>query len=553
MQEPTNHPEALANLHKHLTHRAKRLATLERYVEGSQYEGLPDWFSGDCPLWERAPCIVDLVVKNAITSNGDLLLGEGRFPAFRFEGLSGDEANSAEKAIEQIIKQARLKAASRETFEAGQGCGSACVIFGVRSKRFFIDTVRAGWCTPTLDAEGAVVALEIQYPYLAVEPAKDGDSPGKWVCKVFRRTIDKTHDIQFHPVKVNPDGTLPAFTVDVEVAHGFSFCPVIWFPHLQGCAITNDFDGRAIHERLTDEIRGHDFALSQRHRAALYAGDPQWTEIGVEPGYNPTSPGRQAEMRASLTGRPGEAATGSWVSEKPSHGGKARKKSPGDVWQYGGKNPEVQVKLHTLPGDALQALDAHAKDLRTKLTEGLGVVFLDMESMPNESRISGRAFEALKARQLARVDYYRSDFGDKFLLPALGMLIRIAIETGMKFEGLDIIKSQITAAAEAWSWHAPPIDLVWGPYSLPAGEEEELLMRGAKEALEAGFATKRVIVEKLRHVLGIKDVDAYMAELEAEQAEVQEQQLQTVAAEAKAVAAANPKPAPAAKPKAKAK
>lgn len=548
MKELPGYSEALALLQQHLTARAKRLSTLERFVEGSQYEGLPDWFSGDCPLWERAPCIVDLVVKNAITSNGDLLLGEGRFPAFRFNGLTGDEANEAEKGIDQIIKQARLKAASRETFEAGQGCGSACGIFGKRSGRLFIDTVRAGWCTPTLDAEGATQELEIQYPYLAIEKGKEGEH---WVCKVFRRTIDKTRDITYKPVTVKPDGTLPPFQVDLELAHGFSFCPVIWFPHLQGCAITNDFDGRAIHERLTDEIRGHDFALSQRHRAALYAGDPQWTEIGVDPGYNPSSAGRRPEMRASLNGRPGEAATGSWVSDKPSHGGKARKKSPGDVWQYGGKNPEVKVELHTLPGDALIALDNHAKDLRTKLTEGLGVVFLDMESMPNESRISGRAFEALKARQLARVDYYRSDFGDKFLLPAIGMLIRIAVETGMKFDGLEKIKAQIAAAGESWSWHAPPLDLVWGPYSLPAGEEEELLMRGAKEALDAGFATKRIIVEKLRHVLGIKDVDAYMAELETEQAEKQEQQLEVVAEEAKAVAAAKPKPAPAAKPKAK--
>lgn len=537
MNHLPGYKEAVKVFQKNQSARAKALDVLDRYVQGTQYDGLPDWFSEKKPLWERAPCIVYPIVKSAIDSNGDLLLGEGRFPSARVDGLAGTEAESFEKALNRIIQQSRFKAAAREVFASGQGCGSACAIFGIRGGRLFIDTVKAGWCTPTLDSEGAVLRLEIRYPYLHIEKGADGE---RVVCKLYRRVIDAAQDVTFLPAEAKPDGTEPSWKVDVAVPHGLGFCPVVWFPHMRGCQVVSDFDGRAIHEHLTDEIRAHDFTLSQRHRAALYAGDPQWTEIGVEPGYNPTQTVRKAEVPASFTGRPGEAPHAAYVSEAPGTG-RARKKSPGGVWQYPGKNPEVKVELHTLPGDALQALDNHARDLRAKIAESLGVVFVDAESLPNESRLSGRALESFKARQLDRVDYYRSDFGDRFLLPALGMLLRIALKVRLRVEGLDVVAKQITPE---WSWHAPPIDFVWGDYFRPSGEEEELMIRAAVQAKEGGFATTRIIVEKLRSVLGVRDVDAYMVELKKEQAEAQKRDEAMLAAEAKAKAAAKPAPSP---------
>lgn len=542
--EPLGLREAQKILDKNLSVRAKALTSLEKYVDGTQYDGLPDWFSDKKPLWERAPCIVYPIVRAAIDSNSDLLLGEGRFPTAKVDGLEGDDVELFETAAAKAAQQSRLKAAAREIFGSGQGCGSACAIFGVRGGRLFISTLRASWCEPVLTADGAVVSVEVRYPYLALEKTADGE---KYVCRIYRRTIDATSDVQYKPALAKSDGSEPTWTKDetLSVDHKLGFCPVVWFPHLKGCEAINDFDGRAIHEHLTDEIRAHDFALSQRHRAALYAGDPQWTEIGVEAGFNPTgSNARKAEVPASVMGRPGEGSVGAYVSE-PVSTGRVRKKSPGSVWQYPGKNPEVKVQLHTLPGDALTAIDNHARDLRSKLAEALGVVFLDLEALPNESRLSGRALESAKARQLDRVNYYRSDFGDKFLLPAFGMLLRIALKTGLKIEGLDTVKKAEAAAGTSWSWHAPPIELVWGAYFQPSGEEEELMFRGAAEIKAAGVATTRVLVEKLRGVLGIKDVDAYMKTLEEEQAAQAQRDQEAMKAEVAAKAAAAPKtPAP---------
>jgi hypothetical protein len=507
--------EAYKALEANLSPRARHLTELERYVDGTQYAGLPDWFSDEKPLWERAPCIVYPAVANAISSNKDLLLGDGRFPTFDVESLEGEQAEKLERAISRVVKQSRFRAAAREVFGSGQGCGSAVGIFGLRGGRLFVDTTRAKWCEAELDVEGAVVSLEIKYPYIAVEKA---GGVTKAVARIYRRVLDATSDTTFMPAEARLDGVEPKeWIVDAKktVRHGLGYCPVVWYPHMRTCAIVGDIDGQAIHENLTDEVRAHDFSLSQRHRAALYTGDPQWTEVGVAPGYSPTNVGRRPEVPASLTGKVGEASHASYVSGH--RRGKARRKGPGVVWQYEAK--DVQVKLHTLPADALKAVSDHAADLRVKLAESLGVVFLDPETMPTLTNLSGRTLEALKARQLDRCDNYRSDFGDRFILPAVGMLLRIARDKKLAIDGLEVLDAVIAKAGEQWSWHSPPVELSWPRYFRLDADEEAKTVDLVNKAHDGGLLTVRKGVEKLRGVFDVKDVDAYLAELEAEKAE----------------------------------
>lgn len=511
--------EAQRAYEANLSLRAKHIIDLERYVECKQYDGLPDWFSDEKPLWERAPCIVYPAVENAIKSNADLVLGEGRFPLASAEGLeSATDAETFEALVKKVIKVSRLRSVAREVFGSGQGASSACAIFGVRGGRLFIETARAWWCEVERDAEGATRRLVIQYPYVATE--KVGGTL-KAVARLYRRVIDDKTDVTYKPADARVDGIEPKWEVDEKVEHNLGFCPVVWYAHMKGCSVVGDIDGRAIHENLSDEIRAHDFALSQRHRAALQAGDPQWTEIGVEPGYNPSGKSvRKPDVPASLHGKPGEPVTGGYVSRGAR--GKARKKSPGTIWQY--ENPDTKVQLHCLPGDALEALENHASDLRIKLAESLGVVFLDPETLPTATTLSGRALEALKSRQLDRCDNYRDDFGDHFLLPAIGMLLRIAVVKKLAIKGVEVIAKIIKAAGDQWSWYAPPLELTWGRYFRLDPEEEGKMVETAIKAKDGGVATTRAAVEKLRDVFGVKDVDAYLKELEAEKAEAMKRQ-----------------------------
>lgn len=506
--------EAVKAMEANTSSRARYLLDLERFVEGTQYAGLPDWFSDQRPLWERAPCIVDPIVKSAIASNTDLLLGEGRFPLFTTEDADGDDAEEIEYVLARLAKQARLRLASCETFASAQGACSAAAIFGIRAGRLFIDTVRARWCNVELDDEGAVLRAEIRYPYLTELTDRHGQRIVK--AMLFRRVIDAETDTTYLPAEARPDGIEPAWSEKgaTKSAHGFGFCPVVWYAHMRGCEIVGNIDGNAIHAQITDELRAHDFALSQKHRAALYVGDPQWTEIGVDPGYDPSSSARKPDVPTTLHG--GKPSTDNPIRggfhSKP-RGSRARKKSPGTVWQY---PKDVEVELHSLPGDALDALDKHARDLRVKVAQALGVVFLDPETLPASTSLSGRALEALKARQLDRCDNYRLDFGDRFLLPAMGMLLRIAIVKRMPVVDLDKVEAFIIKQGERWSWHSPPFALAWGRYFRLDADDESKQVELAVKALDGGIATTRAAVEKIRGVFDIKDVDAYVTDLLAE-------------------------------------
>jgi hypothetical protein len=311
-----------------------------------------------------------------------------------------------------------------------------------------------------LDYERRVEKLVIQYPYTETyrEPLS-----GKWKVRVklYRREIDAEKDVTMLPGEANVQGIEPAWRPDPKQTfeHGFGFCPVNWYAFMRGCQAVNVFDGRAIHERHTDEIRQHDIAISQRHRGALLS-EPQPVETGVSEDHNPTGMGRTPVLPSSEQGDiyASAAALSAAVSQGLTNGAygsfvkMARKKGPGYVWRY--PNPDAKVDFLCYPGDALKAQDDNARDLLQKIQESLAVVFLDPENIKFASTTSGKALEAIKQRQIDRCNVYRDDLRDGFLLPNIEMQLRITAKLGGKITRVpgakkiaSILKSQNAKAA----------------------------------------------------------------------------------------------------------
>ena len=433
MQHMNGFADAARLIGEHMSPRAQKMLNLERYVEGTQYVGRPNFFDRGVPLWHRAPCVVYPLAANVIQSNTDLVLGDSRWPRvtcrpgeddrdFDESGLGLEESAHLDKLILEAQRVSRFRPAMREAFSAAQGCGSAVLMFGVRAGSLFIDSTKARWCEPEFHEDGCVKRLVIEYPYFATERVN-----GSWrvVAKLYRREIDETKDVTFKSeTMIQGRYASPDWQVETRVNHGFDFCPVVWYPFMQGCSVVGNYDGHAIHETHLDEITALDFALSMKHRAALYSGDPQWTEIGVEPGYVPTGPGEIVTVPATSKGGPitsDNRPVGEYRIPQPKQG---RRKGPGEVWQY--ESPDVKVQLHTLPGDALKALENHCMDLRTKLAESMSAVFLDPESVRFASALSGKALEVIRQRQLDRCEQYRDDVTARLLLPSINMLLRVA-------------------------------------------------------------------------------------------------------------------------------
>ena len=465
-----------------------------------------------------------------------------------------DPCATVEGALGDIVKQTRFWTVAREVFKQSLGCGTAVSIYGARRGRLFVDTVKAKWCTPAFGPDGEVTKLEIRYPFLARE--SDGQGRERYVGKLYRRVIDAKRDTTYLPAKADKDGVDPNWQEDKErtFEHGLGHCPVIWYASMRGVAAHDQIDGHALHENALDEIFALDCSLSQRHRAALMAGDPQWTEIGVEDPDGPQAMGRvpdpdrivpnanpehfiawakeHGQLQTTKGGQPtypsgDNPVTGGYAPARPKA---ARKKGPGEVWRF--TNPDAKVHLHTLSGDALEAISKHAADLRTKVAESLCVVFMDPESIKFAASLSGKALKSLKSRQIDRVDQYRDDFGDGWIVPQMQGLLRVvrAVSGKLRLRGVDQLITSIQTLDGI-----PDLDLSWGEYFDPSVEDKKILVEFAKLLYDAGFATLKMVVKILRDVLDVADVDAVVKELEEQKGNREKHKLDDAMAEQEAL------------------
>ena len=353
------------------------------------------------------------------------------------------------------------------------------------------------------------------------------------------RLIDPT--MATDPDVIDEEGRMPSWQPDATqtTAHALGFCPVRWYTFDRTEPTAASFDGKPIHETLLDEIDALNFSLSQRHRGAIYSGDPQLWETGVDAMTNPAPMGRAARGQIDVQASgPGGAPIGVFTGQPKGSRGSLRKKGPGVVWRY--PDPASKVGMLTLPDGALGAIDDHANDLRKKLSEDLSVVLLDPSEAKSYGVMSGKALAFMFARQVARADSIRSSAGDDLLLASVDMLLRItlAVHTrspgGVRIPGIDKVApilsgfmADVAAATEgeptAQEWFGPRLDLQWGRYFTASAEEEAALVAMVAAAYAANLIPLDLAIEKLRDVFDFSSTAEIIARLEEERAKKQEQ------------------------------
>lgn len=523
--------EARKAVEANTTPRMLHLTRLRQYVDGSQYEGRPSWWDKSVPIWDREPCVVWHAADGAITSNEDLLLGEGRYPAVTTkpdedqgddtEALKEDPSEVLDRFAVAIEREALLRAHLRQAYRDGQSVGTCVGLFGVRMGRLFSESIQAEFVTATKTAEGAVESLEVRYPYVDLKR----DERGEWHAKafLFRRLIDANRDVTFLPAEAQPDGLEPKWQEDPSkaIAHGLGFCPVVYHKFRSVSTIVHEVDGHAVHEKLTDEIDAFNFEASMRHKGAMYSL-PQRYETGVEPGYNPTGETScdHPNLVATNDGKPYVPGANSIREQykRPSQQIQgARKQGPDEVWQY--DSAEVKVGQLELNDGSLQALADTMAELRARISETLAWVALNPEEIKFAAALSGKALERIMARQLNRVAKDRDGFGDGYLKPAYCMLLRIAskVGTGLRTRGAKkALPLLATFDQLSDGWADPPLSLRWGTWFQPVPEDDKLLIESVTAAYQGGFITRRTAVEKLSRTFGIENVDAYLDSLEEE-------------------------------------
>ena len=533
------------------------LKRLRDYVDGTQYDNRVDWHNKSVPVWDRAPAMVWQAGEGAATSNEDLLLGEGRYPAVSSNPTedNGDEDElldeDSSKAIDRLIlaieKEAKLRSHNREQYNNAQSVGTCVGVFGCRHGRLFAWSALAEFCEWELDECGDVQRLTIEYPYIDQKKGADG----QWfaVGKVFRRVIDTFRDVTYLPGDASPSGAPILWVEDENLSfeHGLGFCPVIVHKFRAHESLHNEVDGKAIHATITDEIDAYCLQASIRHDGAIHSL-PQKYEVGVAVGYNPTASARFVDpgLVATASGKGVNPITNPirehYSAQRAPEG--ARMQGPGSIWQY--DNPAVKVEISE---GALRSLADTMANLKSQIAETLCWVALNPEEIKFAAALSGKALERMLARQLNRVAKDRDGFGEGYLLRVYSTLLRIAAKLGLGLRTrgiekalpplqtfLEVAKHEDGSVTE--EWNSPPLSLRWGAWFQPVPEDDERIVNTTCKAIDAGLITKRTAVEKLSRSFGIEDASSYLEAL-VEETEKSEDEDSEKAARAIALAHAN--------------
>jgi hypothetical protein len=554
--------EGLDEAHKRhaqqLTHRFHALDKVARYVAGTQYEGRPHFlYPGvDVPLHERAPCIVAPVVATAIAQHVDFALGEGRFPKLTTgasedesdlggSGLTERQSKTLDQFLAVLVEHARLQDVSQDALGSAEECGTACVVVGARNGCLEVESLDAKEATPTFGPDGrTLLSIEHRRPYIEISKGQDGVLRAK--CLVYRRVVDEQADTVYLPAEAPPEGREPKWSVDKArtAEHGLGFVPAVWWRFRLGSRRIDSLDGEAIHKALFDEIDALNMSLSQRHRAALYAGDPQLWETGVDENEQVAPMGE--EPRAGIVaghhivdGKPVSFSKFGF-NERPRGG--ARRKGAGTVWRY--QSAESQVGMLTLPGDALKSLDEHCSDVESKIHQALAYTAADPENV--RGAMSGKALAFLFARTTMFVDRARRDLWDGFLSPLLSVALRLVhtLETrapgslyltGTK-KALPILARFMREQEAGAQWMPPRIKPIWGDYFTASAEDEKAVVETCKAAFEAKLVTREIACEKLRGIFTFESATEIAEQLDEEAEEA-------AAAELEVAEAAAPEPA----------
>jgi hypothetical protein len=521
------------------TPRYRRLSRLRAYYDGTQYRGMPDFWTGEkgngevVPLRERAPCIIYPLPRAAVNQATRFCFGEGRFPAIKIDpvegseaigglALSEDEAEVLERVAAAIIDQAKLRGGQRMALRGGLSVGTSVAILKVRGGHFELEFPHAEDCWPTFKVGSCseVESLEWCYQFQKLVTQEDGTLVE--LPHYFRRTITATEYIVWEDCPVER-GKEPKWVRDEEqtVAHGLGFCPVVWTKNLAE-EFGGDIDGVSIYGGELDEFDALNLALSQRHRGINYWGCPQPWETGVADGTGPAAAARTAHSRTPKDNeRTGYTSTGG--------GRPARKASVDTVWTYA--DEKAKVGLLETTGAAFEAATKHVLDIRSRVLEAIDVILLDPTTVAGKGDVSAKALALMYAPMLGLVDELR----DCWWPDGLGAILAMAFRMLAKVEGMVLIpmadkakailaRFEIDVEGER-TWTPPKMKPVWGAYFSPSGEETKTAVETAAMAKEKGLVTAEAALRFVADDFGIEDIDGEVEQVEADALEASQQAL----------------------------
>jgi hypothetical protein len=496
------------------TPRYWRINALEALWCGHGYDGRPSFWDKTVPLRDRAPAVQAMLPRTVGNRLAHMVFSERSFPALQVEPrgfgvtLTDDEARALSALVQDTAKAARLTTRMRACLIEGLKTGSACAMTSLVEGKPVIEIFPAKHCTPTLTRGGRVSKLVIQYK------VPDADGPGK--MSWYRREIGDGLDVVFALVPCDDKGEPDWSKVARETEAPIEFVAVRWLRNDDdGVVGLDSIDGHAMIDGLEDEVFAVDMELSQLYRNALYNGDPQMVQTGVDPDDAGISApqGREASSRGVIA----DAAMKGW---RWATGTPALVKAPGSIWRMpvGG-----DAKMLESSGAGAQIIKGALEELRRVVTDAMGAVIADPATFARGD-LSSKALALLFGPMLDTAADLRMSYGD-LLIGLVSDLLRhmagpLAARDGVRLASWDAARPALAKcyglrADGAREWLGPPIKLGWGEFFEPSWQDVTQAVAAA-QAANGGkpVMSLRRSVAMVAPVVGIDDIDAEVSEIE---------------------------------------
>ena len=493
--------------------RYKRLSDYEKLWHGRYADGRPSFWDTTVPLRERAPAIQSMLPRTAGRRLRALVFGERTFPALKVEAsafgvaFTEDETSALSALVQEIVRRAELHRAMRAVMEAGLKCGTAVAFQTVVAGQPRVALEPAKHCTPTFDARGEVERLVIQK-----RVPRRGGKPG--ALDWYRRELGDGTDRVYARIPVDPRGGTPDWSraaVAAEVA--IPFVAVRWVRNASEAEEGSDaIDGHPLAEGLEDEVAALDLELSQLYRNALYNGDPQMVQTGVDE-KSPSTPGRTADPAAGTF----DWANG-WIASRLL-GRDAVKKGPGNLW----KLPQgADAKLVESTGAGATIIRGAIEEIRRVITDASGVVIADPDVL-GRGDLSAKALELLLGPMLDTASDLRVEYGSA-LLGVVDQFLRLCADpvvgAGVYLATLDAARpalAKLTARRADGTpvWLGAPLALAWPDMVEPTWGDVKAAIDAARQGCgDRPVLSRRRAVALVAPVVGTDDLDAELDAIE---------------------------------------
>lgn len=456
-----------------LPQRAFDLTCYGEVLDGTLYDCLPYSFhteknSADeyVKLRERRPSVRYALCKAVVDDSVGLLFSEEHFPSPKSE-----KAQDLVASLRAIIKDSCLNETMIDAATRGS-VGSICIQLRVLKGRSFFTVLPTAFLTPKWDPEAPDTLLSVTEKYkttgkalseLGYQIDEDDFATDYW----FQRVWDAQQEGWFMPWKCKrPGGEPVAPTLDKErtVRHTLGFVPLVWIRNLPGGDTT---DGACTFKAAIDTNIEIDYLLSQGGRGLKYASDPTLM-----------------------------------IKEPASGSGGTITKGGGNAIVVG---PDGDAKMLEINGTANAALLEHCRMLRQVALESIHGNKADADKIAAAQ--SGRAMELMNQALIWLADKLRISYGEKALLTLLQMLVKASNKTDMVLK--DGTKVGRLDASQ-------PLALAWPEWYAPTWSDKTNEASALTSLTSGGILSKLTATESIADQYDIEDIDAEIAQIQAE-------------------------------------